>query len=376
MRRLTILHVTNIDRHFQKHLLPAVRAQIAAGHAVHIAAAATDPAVAELIRAAGVTFHPLPYQRSSIMPWQILREWLATARLLRRLRPDMVRTSTWKPLAAVGTMRRFAPACNISYAIPGLGYMFLNHTLKAILAREATLLLLARIARRLQTRFEVLNADDQHWLHSIIGESAPIDLLPGLGVDTSHYAPLPLPPAPPYIFVLPGRLLWDKGIRELAEAARLLKAQNAPVRIALAGHIDPDNLRGIPQGQLDAWQQEGILEYWGYADDIRTIWARAHACILPSYREGLSMALIEAAACARPIICTDVSGCRETVRDGQSGFLVPVKDAAAIADAVMRYVRQPELLAAHGEAGRQYMLARFDVALVQKLFLQRAEQFS
>ena len=371
---MKILHLVNIDQHFAQHLIPATRAQVAAGHEVHAAGARTDAAAIEKIRAAGITWHDLPFHRSSLNPMQMLAEWRATARLVRQLQPALIRTSTWKPLAAIGMARRHLPPLRVHYAIPGLGYMFLNRSAKAQLARRSTLWLLTRIARVPNTRFEVLNSDDQRWLASLIGDAAPIDLLPGLGVDTEYFAPLPQPPAPPYIFVLPARLLWDKGIRELVEAARLLHAERAPVRVVLAGPLDPGNPRAISEAQLQQWQQEGILDYWGNLADIRTGWVKAHGCILPSYREGLSMTLIEAAACARAIICSDVSGCRETVGNGESGFLVPVGDAGAIAAAIMRYVANPALLTAHGEAGRRHALAQFDVRIVQKIFLEKAEQ--
>ncbi len=373
---LTILHITNTDWHFVKHVLPAVRLQLEAGHHVHGAFNMTDPAVMDLLRRAGVTYHPLPFHRSSIAPWQLLREWFATARLIRRLKPDMVRTSTWKPLTAVGVARQFAPGFNACYAIPGLGYMFLNHTAKALVARRSVNALLIRIARRSRTRFEVLNGDDRRWLAELIGNRAPIDLLPGLGVDTDHFTALPLPPAPPYIFVLAARLLWDKGVREFVEAARQLRAENAPVRLVLAGPFDPGNPRGINQREIDQWLQEGVVEYWGNAEDIRTVWAKAHVCVLPSYREGLSMALIEAAACARAIICSDVSGCRETIRENQSGLLVPIGDAGALTDAIRSYAEKPELLLSHGEAGRHRIATRYGIGIVQQMFLNRAEQFA
>jgi glycosyltransferase involved in cell wall biosynthesis len=156
-------------------------------------------------------------------------------------------------------------------------------------------------------------------------------------------------------------MLWDKGVREFVEAAGLLKAQGVRAKFVLAGMVDEENPAAIPERRLRAWHEEGLLEWWGHQDDMRRVLSAAHVVVLPSYREGLPKVLLEAAACARPLVAADVPGCREVVRDGDNGILVPPKDAQALALAIARLVREPALRARMGAAGRDMVVKEFSV---------------
>ncbi len=185
----------------------------------------------------------------------------------------------------------------------------------------------------------------------------------GSGVDPERFVPQPEPP-PPVTILLAARMLWDKGVGELVEAARLLRDRRLSVRVLLAGAPDPANPAAIPESQLRTWQAEGVVEWLGQRGDMPALIAACHIVCLPSYREGLPLSLIEAAACGRPIVTTDMPGCREVVQRGTNGLLVPPRDPIALAEALRRLIENAELRATLGAAGRERVLERFTVQRV------------
>ena len=156
-----------------------------------------------------------------------------------------------------------------------------------------------------------------------------------------------------------GRMLWDKGVGELVEAARRLKLTLPTLRILLVGPPDPENPASIPEAELRRWAEEGVVEWLGQREDVAAIWRDAHIGVLPSYREGLPKSLLEAAASGRPLIATDVPGCREIVVDGETGLLVPARDAGALAAALERLATDRVLRERMGAAARERVVARF-----------------
>jgi glycosyltransferase involved in cell wall biosynthesis len=173
------------------------------------------------------------------------------------------------------------------------------------------------------------------------------------GVDIEAYRPQPEPQGVPLV-VFAGRMLWDKGLRELVEASRRLKQEDVRVRVALVGRPDPGNPASIPEAQLQAWQAEGAVEYWGWREDMARVFSDANLFCLPSYREGLPTTIIEAAACARAVVATDAPGCRDAVRHGETGLLVPPRDAGALAAALKTLITDPDLRRRMGAAGRAH----------------------
>ncbi len=170
-------------------------------------------------------------------------------------------------------------------------------------------------------------------------------------------------------------MLWDKGVGELVEAARLLRRREVPLRVVLVGPPDPDNPASIPERQLRDWDTSGDVAWWGARSDIAEIWARSHIAVLTSYYgEGVPKALLEAAACGRPMIAADVSGCREIVRDGVTGLLVPPGDAGGLADALERLARDPDLRRRLGAAARELVERELsqEAVVAQTLALYRS----
>jgi glycosyltransferase involved in cell wall biosynthesis len=220
-----------------------------------------------------------------------------------------------------------------------------------------------------RARLILQNPDDVRFFERTgISPRARIRLIAGSGVDCARF----LPPAPGHEraagealrVVLAARMLWDKGVDEFVNAARLLKAENRNLRFVLAGSPDPGNPASIPEQALLEWQASGLVEWLGHVDDMPTLLAGADIVALPSYREGLPKSLIEAAACARPLITTDVPGCREVVTNGVDGLLVPARDATALARAIARLQDDPALAHRLGLAAREKALAEFDERIV------------
>jgi glycosyltransferase involved in cell wall biosynthesis len=197
--------------------------------------------------------------------------------------------------------------------------------------------------------------------------SSQVQLLDGIGLELSHYR-VAQAVVRPMCFILIGRLLREKGVHDFVEAARKVKACRPEVRIVLLGDVDL-NPGSVSAAEVHAWVAEGIIEWPGHVQDVRTWIAEASVFVLPSYREGLPRSTQEAMAMGRPVITTDAPGCRETVMQGVNGFMVPVRDPDALAQAMMRFVDQPELIASMGAASRRMAEERFDVHKINAAIL-------
>lgn len=193
----------------------------------------------------------------------------------------------------------------------------------------------------------------------------------GSGVDLTHFKPTPVP-VHPLRFLLIARLLYDKGINEYVQAARMLKRRHPQVRFGLLGPLDT-HPNAIPIRSIEQWQREGILEYYGLQDDVRPYLAQSSVCVLPSYREGTPRSVLEAMAMNRPVITTQTPGCRETVRHGYNGFLVPTRAVRPLAAAMERFIHEPALVEPMGQASLQLARQKFDVRNVNRILLKQME---
>ena len=248
-------------------------------------------------------------------------------------------------------------------AVAGMGYVFIGDQLKARVLRPFVRLLMRAALGGDSARLILQNPDDMNlFLRAGLAPKEQIRLIPGSGVDCARFRPPTEPRAEgePPLVLLAARMLWDKGVQEFVDAARALKAQGRKVRFALAGTPDPGNPAAVPEATLVAWRDSGEVEWLGHVADMPALLAAADIVVLPSYREGLPKSLIEAAACARPLIATDVPGCREVVRDGVDGLLVPASESAPLAKAVARLLDDPALARRFGETARDKALSEFD----------------
>jgi glycosyltransferase involved in cell wall biosynthesis len=283
-----------------------------------------------------------------------------------------------KPALVGSLAARLAGVPRVVNAIAGLGFVFASDSPKARLLRPAIRLGFRLLLNRPGGLVIVQNPDDRRLLvDGRLVAPERLVLIRGSGVDLGQFHPVPEPatgPAAPPVAALVSRMIWDKGVGVLVEAARLLKARGVPLRIVLAGRPDRENPASIPESQLRAWDDEGIVEWVGFCDDIAGLWSRSHIAVLPSwYGEGVPKSLLEAAACGRPLVAVDGPGLREIVRDGETGFLVPPRDADALAEVLQRLAADAGLRRRLGEAARSLAARDFGEAGVieQTLALYR-----
>jgi glycosyltransferase involved in cell wall biosynthesis len=278
--------------------------------------------------------------------------------LYRQEEPDLVHHFTMKPVLYGSIAARLAGIKWVVNSITGLGYIWLSNEPKARLLRALSkpIFQLGLSSRRMRMIFEN-EGDRSFFVNEGIVRQERVVIIGGVGVDVDYFSPQPETPGLPVI-LFPARMLWDKGVGVVVGAARILRGK-VKARVVLAGKPDPGNPTSIDETVIHQWVQEGLVEYWGWQEDMRKAYHQSHIVVLPSFYEGVSTALLEAAACAKPIVATDIPGCRAVVRHGENGFLVPVNDAHACAAALEKLVVEPELRKQMGMNGRKRMLDDF-----------------
>lgn len=352
-----ILFLQTQDYTFWSHRLPFAKAAQEAGYEVVVAA--HENVHGERIRAEGLRLIPLPWRRSSVNPfyelflvWKILRLYAAE-------RPDVVHQVTAKPILYGTLAARLSGVPAVVNTFTGLGFVFISAGLKARLLRFAVSLALkiALSAKNSRTIFQ--NKDDRALFvdGGLIAAERAV-LIRGSGVNVEHFTPSHEPEGVPLV-VLPARLLWDKGLGEFVAAARELAAAGVRARFALVGEGDGENPAAVPASQLAGWKQEGAVELWGQRSDMREVYAQASVVCLPTYREGLPKALMEAGACARALVAADVPGCREVVVHEETGLLVPARDASELAAALKRLIADAALRRRLGDNARALAVSEF-----------------
>jgi glycosyltransferase involved in cell wall biosynthesis len=363
------MFVVNVDWFFLSHRLPIALEAQRQGYQVHIATGLTGKQ-GELERH-GLVVHPLTMDRSSAGLISALHTGFQLWKIFRAVRPDVVHLVTIKPVLLGGIVARLAGVRSVVAAVSGLGFVFVATGVKAAIRRwmVGSLYKLALGHRNLRVIFQ--NPEDRDSLVKLthIPDSI-VTMIPGSGVDLDAYSYKPLPQGIP-IVVLAARLLADKGVREFAQAARLLKQRGVNARFCLVGTPDLANPTSLTDAELTQWANEGLVELWGHRADMPQVLEASRLVVLPSYYgEGLPKVLIEAAACGRAVITTDHPGCRDAIIPGVTGLLVQVRDAKALADAIEELINDPERCKVMGEAGRRLAESAFDVRQVVATHLQ------
>lgn len=343
---------------FASHRLPIATAALERGFEVHVAAPATadrGPVEHEHLH-----HHRLSLSRAPIALRRELGAALDVRHLLHRLEPDLVHLFTPRVIATVGPIVRMYQRAAIVATITGLGYSFLYEGATAGALRWGVSQAFRLTFAHPRAHVIVQNRDDLHEL-SIRGvlDAEHTTLIPGSGVDLEEYAPPPTRDASPPLVVFAGRLLWDKGVGEFVDAARLVRSRGRAARFVLAGASDPHNPRHVPQASLDRWAEEGVVEVRGHCDDMVDMLQRTDVFCLPSYREGMPRALLEAAACGCALIASDAPGTRDFVVDDRHGKLVPPRDAVALAEAIIELIDDPVRRHAIGLAARDRVEREF-----------------
>ncbi|MBA2671088.1 MAG: glycosyltransferase family 4 protein [Gemmatimonadetes bacterium] len=357
-----MVFVSNTDVFFLQYRLPVAQAERDRG--AEVVVIAPDGGRGHEVERAGFEFIPLPLSRRGLNPWAELKTVLFLARTYRRLRPDLVHHLTIKPVLYGSLAARFClPRPAVVNAVTGLGFVFTEAG--ASLLRPLVRLLYRGVLRgpRTVTIFE--NGDDRReFVAAGLIPRSSAALLPGLGVDCGRYHPTAEPEGTPLV-ILPCRMLWNKGVGHFVDAATLLRSRGIEARFALVGSPDPGNPSCIPAAQLEQWEAEGNVEWWKHRSDMPAVFASANLVAFPTcYREGVPRVLLEAAAAGRAIVASDMPGCREVVRPGVNGELVPPGDVHALASAIETLLKDAPRRAAYGRAARGIAVSEFDADTV------------
>ncbi|TAL85167.1 MAG: glycosyltransferase [Candidimonas sp.] len=362
-----LLYVVNNPAFFLSHRLALAMAAKEAGFDVHVAT--MDGPAAAQITAHGLSHHVIPMTRSGKNPLQELHTLYALWHLYRRVRPDLVHAVTIKPVLYGGIAARLAGVPAFVAAVSGLGFVFTRNTQGFDFVRQAAVALYRLALGHSNSRVIFQNANDCEVLSRAgIVRSEQVVMVRGSGVDLNWFRATPEPRGAP-VAIMVSRLLRDKGVCEFVAAARASAGCASGLRWVLVGSPDPGNPASISAAELELWQSEGVVECMGEQTDIASLYAYAHIAVLPSYREGLPKSLIEAAACARAVVTTDVPGCRDAIEPDVTGLLVPARDAAALAAAVQRLADDAGLRRRFGAAGRELAEREFDIRKVVRAHL-------
>lgn len=368
-----VLFLVNDDRFFWRHRGPLARKVLETGAEVMVA---TWPgSLRGKIEAAGLKFHPVRFRRGNLNP---LQEWLTfidVLRAYRNFRPHLVHQITFKPIFYGSIAAGIAGIPAVVNAITGLGYVFAGNGVKRSLLRKIAEWGYRISLKRKKSRVIFQNNDDRTlFIARKLAHPSGANVILGSGVDPDRFRPRPEPKGIITI-LLASRMIWDKGVGDLIEAGRLLRRQGLEFEIVLAGTPDPANPTSIDEKQLQAWQREGAARWLGYREDISHLIAESHIVCLPTfYREGVPLVLLEAAASARPIVTTDMPGCREIVKDGVNGLLVPIKQPERLASSLKKMMTNTALRAEMGHNGREMVLKHFTTDVVVKQTLAVYEE--
>jgi len=352
-----VLFLVTEDWYFCLHRLSLAKAVRDQGYDIVVATRVREHGAQ--ISAEGFKLINIKLSRSSWNPFRNLAAIAELVRIYREEKPDIVHQIAMKPIVYGSWAAWIAAVPGVVNAFAGLGFVFEGKEFPKRLLRAVTVLLLKTAFARKATVGMFENTDDLKELESrgVVTDRRTI-VVRGAGVDENLFVPVPEAPGDPVI-LLASRMVFLKGIGEYVEASKIVRARGIRARFVLAGRRDPENPTSISEKQLQDWDAEGVVEWWGQRDDMPGAIAEAHIVALPSWTEGLPRALLEAASSARPVVGTDIPGNREIVIDGQNGFMVPLRNPQALAEALIKLIEDPGLRRRMGECGRKMVVESF-----------------
>lgn len=350
--RKKILFVVTEDWYFHSHRLAHAVAAVAAGYDVSVAT--REAGHGDLIRSAGIDLIPFEMTRRGFNPFAELLTVFRLSILYRSHKPDIVHHVALKPVIFGSLAAWLARVPAMVNAVAGLGYAFTSGDGRAKALRSAIGMILPRLLNRRGSRVIVQNPDDGGALAGMGVEQRRIVLIRGAGVDPQMFRAEQMQAGPP-IVVLACRMIWGKGVRAFVAAAQAVRSRFPEARFVLVGKPDPGNPNAVPESQLADWNRAGPVEWWGFRTDMPQVLREMHIMCFPStYGEGVPKILIEAAASGKPIVATDIPGCREVVLHGESGFLVMPGDHEALVAALVELIGDPGRRTAMGLRGRAH----------------------
>lgn len=363
MPLIKLLIVVNDLGFFVSHRLPIALVAKQSGYEVHIAFGALGRVTLSELSKLGLKLHFVPIERGGMNPFRDILSIYFLWRIFKQIKPDIIHLVTIKPVLYGCIAAKFARMPAVVSALTGLGFIFVERPgLRALLFCKVVKLLFRVALNHSRHTLIFQNLDDRDRVLAMTRVSLEqTRLISGSGIDLSACPVLPEPEGVP-IIVMAARLLRDKGVFEFVEAARILHGKAIKARFWLVGDPDPENPASISLEDIAAWRAEGLVECFGYRRDVLLLYSKANIVVLPSYYgEGLPKSLIEGAACGRVVVTTDMPGCRDAIKPNISGFLVPPRNATALAEVFEKLINDSTLRKDMGKAGR--VLAECEFAI-------------
>ena len=358
----TIIYFVSEDWYFYSHRLPIARKALTEGFRVVVVTKVNKHR--DVIESEGFKLAPIKIERGGINLLSEFKLVFTLYKYYKKYKPDIVHHVAIKPVIYGTLVARLIGSIKIVNAMAGLGFIFISNKKKIKLLRFFIHQLFRFLFRSKNSQLILQNKDDLgYFLKNKLVNIDNVAIIRGSGVDINFFIPTDESTGVP-IVMLASRMLWDKGVGEFIEAAKILKQEGVEARFVLVGDSDPENPASIPNAQLSEWHELGIVEWWGERGNMHEMLTQAHIVCLPSYREGLPKVLLEAASCGKPIIATDVPGCREIVHNGENGILVPLKDSSSLASAMKELINNPEKRKIIGINGRRLVENEFSEEIV------------
>jgi glycosyltransferase involved in cell wall biosynthesis len=329
---------------------------------------------ANKIKENGFTLVPITIPRSITSPIKDLCAIIKLVSYFNKIKPDLIHNIALKPVLSGSIAAWFARVPVVINFYTGLGYVFISESLSIRVVRSVLIPLVRLFLRSSRIYSIVQNSDDEKILttYGLIRKDS-LSMIRGSGVDIEKFKYTEETCDTPVIVIFPARFLKDKGIYEYIDAVRILRETNPTVRFVMAGDTDMGNPTSITKEILLNWINEGVVEWWGYSDNMEKTLSQVNIVCLPSYREGLPKVLLEAASCGRAIVTTDAPGCREVVEDGVNGLIVPAKNSIKLAEAIEKLIIAPKLRKQMGKSGREMVIQNFDM---QKINMETTDLYN
>ena len=357
-----ILFIIVEDRYFLSHRLHLAQYAIKKGYQVGLLCKISKHK--EFLENEGIQVFDWSLVRGSFNLFFEIKAIYEILITLLKFAPDVLHAVALKPVIYASFASKLVFLKSRVFALGGLGFIFSSDKILAKLLRPLIVLVLKFTFSGNKSRLIIQNIDDKRTLINLkVIRDEKIDLIKGAGVDMKIFSFIKEPSQIPEV-ILPARLLWDKGVGEFVLAADILKKRGINAKFTLLGETDPHNPECIPDDQIEDWKKEGAVGVAGFQDDMAKCIQDCAVVCLPSYREGLPKSLLEAASCGRPIVTTDVPGCREIVQDGVNGYLVPSKDPDLLAEALSRLLTDRKLREVMGLKGREFVERGFSAEIV------------
>ena len=358
----TIIYFVSEDWYFCSHRLPIARKALVEGFKVVVVTKVNKHK--DVIESEGFKLEPIEIQRGGVNLFSEFRTVSQLYSYYKKYSPDIVHHVAIKPIIYGVIVAKLVGSIKIVNAMAGLGFVFISNKKRVKLLRFFVHKLFRFLFSNENGRLILQNKDDLgYFLENKLIKKDRVVVIRGSGVDINKFTPIKESTNTP-IVMLASRMLWDKGVEEFVNAAKILRQENIKARFVLVGENDPENPASISDSQLKKWNKLGAVEWWGPMDNMHEVITQACIVCLPSYREGLPKVLLEAASCGRPVIATDVPGCREIVHNGENGVLVPPYKVESIADAIKDLVNNPEKRKNMGVNGRKLVESEFSEEIV------------